>query len=246
MLRPSVIRRVVVAAVTVTALIVSPMPAWAAPAAAQLNAADLTLLNGVHQAALWETPAGQLAAQKGGSTKVRQVGQAIADQDVQLDRLVVDAAEKLGVTIPATATTAQQGWLTQLQNAEGDQFDQTFVTLLRAADGTIFPAVGAVRTSTRNPLIRQLADQADTVVMRHMQILESTGLVQYQKLPPGAMPAAQDLSTLGMAEANNGLTPPVSSTVLYLLLGAAVAASGVTFLRARRGRHNPDPRPRGA
>src|SRR5690349_18396535 len=81
-----------------------PAPASAAPSPTQLNAADMTLLNGVRQAGLWEIPAGQMAAQKGKSEKVRQVGQMIADQHVQLDQLVVDAANKLGTTIPSTPT----------------------------------------------------------------------------------------------------------------------------------------------
>jgi predicted outer membrane protein len=97
----------------------------------------MTLLNGVRQAGLWEMPAGQMAAQKGSSARVRQVGEMIADQHVQLDQLVVDAANKLGASIPATPTTQQQGWLNQLQNAKGMQFDQLFVSLLRNAHGKI-------------------------------------------------------------------------------------------------------------
>jgi predicted outer membrane protein len=93
----------VVAAVAVLSL--SSGPANADPASTQLGVADLTLLNGVRQAGLWEIPAGQMAAQKGTTAKVRQVGQMIATQHVQLDQLTVDAANKLGVTLPATPTT---------------------------------------------------------------------------------------------------------------------------------------------
>ena len=51
---------------------------YADPPSTQLNVADLTLLNGVRQAGLWEIPAGQMAAQKGSTAKVRQVGQSLA------------------------------------------------------------------------------------------------------------------------------------------------------------------------
>jgi hypothetical protein len=47
---------------------------------------------------------------------------------------------------------------------------------------------------TGDPVVRQLADQANIFVMNHMKLLESTGLVQYQKLAPAALPAAQDTS----------------------------------------------------
>jgi predicted outer membrane protein len=238
MLRSSFVRHgVALVAATVAALAVAPVSAQAAPAApTQLNAADMALLNGVRQAGLWEIPAGQMAAQKGSTDKVRQVGAMIADQHVQLDELVVNAANKLGASIPATPTNQQQGWLNEMQGAKSIQFDQTFVTRLRAAHGKIFPVIGAVRAATRNPVVRQLADQANTFVMNHMKMLESTGLVQYEKLPPPAMPPAQDLSAMGLAQANAGVSPPLSPVVLWALLIAMVALAGFTSIRLARSR----------
>jgi predicted outer membrane protein len=219
------------AAVTLALLGLLPAPASAAPAPTQLNAADMLLLNGVRQAGLWEIPAGQMAAQKGKSEKVRQVGQMIAEQHVQLDQLVVDAANQLGATIPATPTAQQQGFLSEMQNNKGAQFDQTFVTRLRAAHGFIFPVIGAVRASTRNPVVRKLADQANNFVMQHMQMLETTGLVQYERLPPAALPPAQDLSAMGMAVANTGVNPPVSPLLLWIVLLTAIGAAAAVGVR---------------
>ncbi|MEU4236001.1 DUF4142 domain-containing protein [Actinoplanes sp. NPDC026619] len=235
---PAVCRRGgIAAAVVIAGLALLPAPARAEGGVpTQLNAADMTLLNGVRTAGLWEMPAGQMAAQKGSTAKVRQVGQMIADQHVQLDELVVAAANKLGATIPSTPTAQQQGWLNEMQNAKGGQFDQTFVTRLRAAHGKIFPIIGAVRSGTRNPVVRELADQANTFVMNHMKMLESTGLVQYERLPPAAMPPAEDLSAMGIATANASLTPPVSPLVLWMLLIAALGVAAVTVIRLRRPR----------
>jgi predicted outer membrane protein len=239
MLRSSLARRAgVVAAGAIAVLAVLCTPAAAAPPApTQLNANDVTLLNGVRQAGLWEMPAGQMAAQKGSSERVRQIGQEIANQHVQLDQLVTDAANQLGAALPSTPTTQQQGWLNEMQNASGARFDQTFVARLRAAHGKIFPIIGAVRAATRNPVIRKLCDQTTIFVMNHMKLLESTGLVQYEKLPPAAMPPAQDLSSLGMAQANAGVAPPVSPVVLWgLFIGMAGIACLASFrmLRGRR------------
>jgi hypothetical protein len=122
-----------------------------------------------------------------------------------------------------------------MQNAKGVQFDQVFVTRLRAAHGKIFPVIGAVRSATRNPVVRKLADQANTFVRNHMEMLESTGLVQYDQLPPAAMPPAEDLSAMGLATANAGVTPPVSPVVLWsLLLVMVTVGSVVTFRLLRR------------
>jgi predicted outer membrane protein len=230
-----VIRRLAALTVAaVAAVVVLPAPADADPASTQLNAADMTLLNGVRQAGLWEIPAGQMAAQKGSTARVRQVGQMIADQHVQLDQLTVDAANKLGATLPATPTAQQQGFLTQLQAAKGLQFDQTFVTFLRGTHGFIFPVISAVRASTHNEIVRKLADQASIFVMHHMQMLESTGLVQYAKLPPAAMSPGQDL--YGDRTARAGAAA-ISPALLWLLVAGLAGIAGIATVGIiRRGR----------
>lgn len=231
------IRRTAALAVAVTAvLFVLPSQADADPASTQLNVADMTLLNGVRQAGLWEIPAGQMAAQKGSTERVRQVGQMIANQHVQLDQLTVDAANKLGATLPATPTAQQQGFLTALQAAKGIQFDQLFVTFLRGTHGFIFPVISAVRASTQNEIVRKLAEQASIFVMHHMQMLESTGLVQYARLPPAAMTAEQDLYANGSAQAGVGSGAPVSPPLPWVLAGGLTGIVGIAVVWIMRRR----------
>jgi len=230
----------VVAAVAV--LGVSPAPARADPASTQLDVADLTLLNGVRQAGLWEIPAGQMAAQKGTTARLRQVGQMIATQHVQLDQLTVDAANKLGVTLPATPTAQQQGFITQLQAAKGIQFDQLFVTFLRGTHGFIFPVISAVRASTHNEVVRTLAGQASIFVMHHMQMLESTGLVQYARLPPAAMSPDQELAAATTVHADAGTAPSIPAALLWLLAAGIAGVTAVAAVRMLRRRPAIDPR----
>lgn len=216
---------------------VLPGTALAAPAPGQqLNAADMTLLNGVRLAGLWEMPAGQMAAEKGQSKRVREIGAEIARQHGVLDQLVVQAANKLGATLPTTPTTQQQGWLTEMQNATGSQFDQIFVTRLRVAHGKIFPVIGAVRASTRDPIVRKLAEQANTFVNDHMTMLESTGLVRWQQLPPAALPPAQSDSLVAAAAANvgSGRGVEVSTTVVWAVFLLALLTGGYATWRILR------------
>ncbi|MEV0426060.1 DUF4142 domain-containing protein [Micromonospora sp. NPDC050495] len=216
---------------------VLPGTAMAAPAPGQqLNAADMTLLNGVRLAGLWEMPAGQMAAEKGQSKRVREIGAEIARQHAVLDQLVVQAANKLGATLPTTPTTQQQGWLTEMQNATGARFDQIFVTRLRVAHGKIFPVIGAVRASTRDPIVRKLAEQANTFVNDHMTMLESTGLVRWQQLPPAALPPAQSDSLVAAAAANvgSGGGVQVSTTVVWAVFLLALLTGGYATWRILR------------
>ncbi|MBM0236929.1 DUF4142 domain-containing protein [Micromonospora sp. ATA32] len=212
---------------------VLPGVALAAPGS-QLNAADMTLLNGVRLAGLWEMPAGQMAAEKGQSARVRQIGAEISRQHGVLDQLVVDAANKLGAALPTDPTTEQKGWLTEMQNATGARFDQIFVTRLRVAHGKIFPVIGAVRASTRDATIRKLADEANTFVSDHMAMLESTGLVRWQQLPPAALPPAQSDSLLAAAAANTGNSVGVSTTVVWLVFLVALGTGGIATYRILR------------
>ncbi|WP_433222753.1 DUF4142 domain-containing protein [Dactylosporangium sp. CS-047395] len=222
--------------------------ALAAPAVAlagpniptQLSNADLTLLNGVRTAGLWEMPAGQMAAERGAHPIVRQIGATIAQQHVKLDQDVVDAANQLGVTLPTQPTDQQTGWLNEMRGASSNQeFDQIFVARLRAAHGKIFPIIAAVRSGTRNEIVRKIAQEANTVVEGHLSMLESTDLVRYGELPPIALPEV-DIANAGSlvqtaqgrAEAGSGFSP----TVVWVVLIAAVVTATASSYRVFRPR----------
>lgn len=228
-------RRLAVLLIAIAAgITVLPGVALAAPVGQQLNAADAALLSGVRLAGLWEMPAGQMAAEKGQSPVVRKIGAEIARQHEELDRITVEAANKLGAAIPNDPTPEQQGWLTEMRDATGARFDQIFVTRLRVAHGKIFPVIGAVRASTRDPIIRKLADEANTFVGDHMQMLESTGLVRWAELPPAALPAPGNDGLLAAASANTGPQMGVSSTIVWLVFLGALATGGVATWRMLR------------
>lgn len=226
----------------IAALFVGLALALAAPAAAasaqpagpaQLGATDLALLNGVRLAGLWEMPAGQMASERGSSQRVREVGAEIAAQHAELDQLVVDAANKLGVQLPTEPNKQQQKWLNEMRGAASDrEFDRIFVERLRAAHGKIFPVIGAVRSGTRNEIVRQLAQDSNRFVLTHMTLLESTGLVRYAELPPAALPADQPKvdslqeAALARTAAGSGFNPMV---IWVVVLVAGVLGIGGTW-----------------
>jgi predicted outer membrane protein len=221
----------------VIGMLLAPGVAVAAPVGpAQLNAPDMMLLQGVRLAGLWEIPAGQMAAEKGKRERVRQIGAEIAKQHVELDKLVTEAANKLGAVIPTDPTAEQAGWLKEMQDESGDQFDRIFVMRLRAAHGKILPVVTAVRAATRDPIIRKLADQTNTFVTNHMLMLESTGLVRFTDLPPAALPAPAPDNGLSLARANTGPEVGPNQTIVWVVLVAALGIAGFIAFRIVRGR----------
>lgn len=218
------------------------MPMAAAQAAPDtpLTAADKNLLNGVRLAGLWEMPAGNMAAEKGGRVRVRQVGAEIAKQHAQLDRLVVDAANKLNYRLPDEPNSDQQKWLAEMEEAKaGAEFDQVFVDRLRAAHGKIFPVIGGVRSGTRNDIVRKLAQDANGFVLTHLTLLESTGLVKYSELPlppdpPQANQAGSGILSGAEARAQIGGVDP--AVIWVVLLAALIAGGATTFRLFRSGR----------
>lgn len=66
--------------------------------------------------------------------------------------------------------------------ANGKDFDQKFANILRLAHGQVFSVVAQVRATTRNSLVRELADQANTTVLDHITVLEKTGLVNFDQV----------------------------------------------------------------
>lgn len=210
-----------------------PALAVAAPAPVQLEAADMVLMNGVRLAGLWEMPAGDMAAEKGNTARVRQVGAEIAKQHVQLDKLVVDAANKLGVDLPAEPNADQKGWLSEMKAASGARFDRIFVDRLRAAHGAIFPVIGSVRVGTRNAVVRELAQRAHEFVDTHMSLLESTGLVRYNDLPAVALPEGQAGSAFSL---DSTQVPGTSGSLIWLVLVGALGVGAVATFRVLRTR----------
>jgi predicted outer membrane protein len=138
---------------------------------------DRTFLVAVRQAGLWEIPAGRLAQTHASSEAVKRAGLHLIDGHSKLDQLVREDAKILGVELPNEATEEQQGFVRQMENARGAEFDRIFANLLRASHGKIFATIGEVRGATQNDLIRRHARQANQTVLDHLEVLEDTGLV---------------------------------------------------------------------
>jgi len=205
--------------------------------------ADKDFVVKVRLAGLWEIPAGNMAVEKSKNPRVVSIGKSIAAQHVVLDSLDRAAAKRLGIMLPSDPNSDQQLWLSEMRNAATpEQFDQIFVDRLRAAHGKIFPAIATIRASTRNDSVRKLAQESNQFVMTHMTLLESSTLVDYGSLPTAPAPAAAnggpvpvDGQMIINARSNEGM-PGVSTTVVLLVLAAALVAGVITTMRIFRAR----------
>ncbi|MFD6168982.1 DUF4142 domain-containing protein [Streptomyces coeruleorubidus] len=161
-----------------------------------LSALDQDFLVKVRLAGLWELPAGQQARAKGTTPAVRTAGRHLVEGHRFLDERVRGVAARLNLALPDEPSDQQKQWLETLDEAQGAEYDRQFATILRLAHGRVFSVVAQVRASTRNSLVRDLADDANTTVLDHIRVLEATGYVDFDAV-------ARDLAT--------GSTPPTAA-----------------------------------
>jgi predicted outer membrane protein len=209
-----------------------------------ITAADRDFVIRVRLAGLWEIPASNMAVEKSNDPRIVNIGKAIGPQHVVLDQLDRDVAKKLGIELPNQPNSDQQYWLSEMRTAPSPAaFDQIYIDRLRAAHGTIFPAIATIRATTRNDSVRQLAQQTNQFVMTHMTLLESSGIVDYGSLPTApapkpanAGPVPVDGQMVRAASASSNGIPGLNTTVIFIVLAAALAAGVITTMRIFRAR----------
>ncbi|MFE9439809.1 DUF4142 domain-containing protein [Streptomyces sp. NPDC006602] len=162
-----------------------------------LSGLDREFITKVRLAGLWELPAGRQAQQKGTTQAMKTAGQHLIEGHAFLDERVRDVASELGLELPNEPNEQQKQWLATLTTAQGLEYDRDFANILRLAHGKVFSVVAQVRASTRNSLVRALADDANTTVLDHIKVLEATGYVDFDAL-------AQDMAA--------GSTPPITNS----------------------------------
>jgi Domain of unknown function (DUF4142) len=203
---------------------------WVSTAWGPLGPADRDLIVRVRLAGLWEHPSGQEMDERGVQPRVREIGSLIHQEHLQLDALTVDTAKKLGVLLPNQPTAEQQAWMRQISASTGSAYDYTAVNLLRAAHGAVLPTIINVRVGTRNALVREFADQATGFVERHISYLESTGLVDFDRLDEPPSPPRAVVTRAGQYE-----NVPVALVALAaLVVIAAIVALVIKVVNDRR------------
>jgi predicted outer membrane protein len=176
-----------------------------------LSASDREFVTKVRLAGLWELPAGRQAQERGTTQAVRTAGEHLIEGHTFLDSRVRSVAARLGLELPNQPSPQQRQWLDTLNAAHGTEYDRDFANILRAAHGKVFAVVAQVRANTRNSLVRDLADDANTTVLDHIKVLEATGRVDFDALARDA--ATSSPAPLTASPAPPGPTPSPRSPV---------------------------------
>ncbi|MFD7135605.1 DUF4142 domain-containing protein [Streptomyces sp. NPDC059894] len=199
-----------------------------------LTEGDRDFVVKVRAAGLWEYPLGVIGLQKGQSEAVRTASEHLVDGHAALDTTCRKIAPMLNITLPNVASPQQVGFVNQINAKTGQDFDYEFANILRQTHGSIFNTVAKIRSTTKNSLVRALADQANDTVLDHITVMEKTGMVDFdqslfQQTSPPKLPAS-DLTPPPPAAGQPTivLTPPPTATSTPVDIDAASVVGGVT------------------
>ncbi|NGO77166.1 DUF4142 domain-containing protein [Streptomyces sp. YC504] len=178
-----------------------------------LTATDRDFIVKVRLAGLWELPAGQQAIERAPTASIKECGDHLVVGHTDLDRRVRSVAAQLNIELPNQPNDQQQGWLNELTDAQGVEYERKFANLLRNAHGKVFALIAEVRHTTRNTLVRQLATDANQTVLDHITMLERTGRVDFDGIADEAA-GKLTASPTGPPPPSNPVpsAPPVSPT----------------------------------
>lgn len=190
-------------------------PEYTATQFGPMGPAGKDMLVKVRLAGLWEGPAGRMGLEKSANPLVKEAGRHLIGGHAELDAKVLELGRVLNVPLPTEANADQKGWIAEMTNAPAGsvEFDRVFANRLRAAHGGVYKFLAVVRTGTRNTLIRDFAKRCMEVVLDHIQVLEATGMVDFndtEAIPLAAVAAAP--ATPSQAPAVPQVVPNTSRT----------------------------------
>jgi hypothetical protein len=185
---------------------------------------DRLFLVKVRQAGLWERPTCLHAQDQAGSARLKDICQVLASDHQALDEEDRFVARQLGVALPNQPSAEQQAWMREFWPMKGHEFDVDAVKWLRFAHGGVFAAIASVRAGTRNEMMRLFAERANGMVNKHMSLLESTGLVQFDNMPHAAIGAP------AVALAGATAPTPKDTNLFRLPVAALVIVTGLLAL----------------
>jgi predicted outer membrane protein len=197
---------------------------------------DREMLVLLAQHSLWQKPTSREASDRGKDARVRKVAGQLAAEHPQLTQAVTQAAAQIGVNLPAEPTTEQKSWANAVSSSSGEELDRMYANLARAADGSLIVQVAQARATTKSAPARAAAQTGLTLLLKHMLLLESTGLVKATSLQmTEAPPIAQTKQTTAAPAASGDSSTSIGFLTAVLVL--VVAGAGALWLVRAMGHH---------
>ena len=160
-------RLALVPAAVLGAVVLTAAPALAAP-----SEQDTAWMQAAHQSNLAEIAAGNAAQQQATTQDVKDLGAMFVQMHTELDTQLTQAAQQLGVQLPAAPSPEQQQQLAAVQANQGQAFDTAWIAQQIGSHSTTLAATQKELSSGSDETVLNLARTSTPVVEQH---LDSSG-----------------------------------------------------------------------
>lgn len=133
---------------------------------------DKDFVHNALQGGMAEVQLGQLAADKGSSSDVKQFGQQMVADHTKLGDQMKQVAQQMGVSEPKEVSKKDRELTAKLQGLSGQQFDDAYIKAMVKDHKKDAEDFKSEATQTQNPQLRQVAEQGDQVIDHHLQMIE--------------------------------------------------------------------------
>ena len=130
----------------------------------------------VHQAlqgGMAQVKLGQLAAQKGATSAVRQLGQKMVSDHTQLDNLMKQVAANMEMNAPRKMSKKDKKLYARLSALSGKQFDDAYLKAMLKDHKNDLTAFRREANDSQNPQVRQVASEGVQMIRGHLEMIKS-------------------------------------------------------------------------
>ena len=128
------------------------------------------------QSGMVQIKLGQLAAQKGSSPAVRQLGEKMVNDHTQLDNNMKQVAANMEMHAPKKISKKDKKLYAKLSTLSGKQFDQAYLKAMLKADKNDLKNFRREANDSQNPHVKQVASQGEQVISEHLQTIKSIAM----------------------------------------------------------------------
>lgn len=160
--------------------------------AARLKGVDQHFLTEAYDHASEQLAIGQLATRQGESDQVKKIGQQIVTDETSALQKLKKVADKEGLTLPQAPPAQDMATVARLSKLQGKQFDDAFLTQVRARANHALSAFQQESKSGKNDSLKTYASDQIPVIRGQLDQIK-TGVTSLQKgttnkQPPSKQP----------------------------------------------------------
>lgn len=209
--------KISLAALAIAAISLSPAlaqeaaaPAAQPPAAASDSAADMTNVTSPQDFAdkagvanMFEIESSKVALEKATSDDVKNFAQKMIDDHTKAgDDMKAAADSQGGITVPTELDDAHQQMLDQLNNASGDDFDQTYIQMQTDAHKQAVALFDAYSKNGEDGALKDFAAKTLPTLQQHYDMVQQLGNGAMGSNQGNAMAPANDANANAAAGSN--------------------------------------------